>query len=51
MNIVVTGTAGFIGSNIAKARNTPGENFCNLVDFLITHYVDKEEFLADQTHQ
>ncbi len=60
MSIVVTGAAGFIGSNIVKALNargvtdiiavdnlTRGDKFHNLVDCQIAHYIDKEEFLAE----
>lgn len=60
MAIVVTGAAGFIGSNIVKALNargetniiavdnlTRGDKFRNLADCQIAHYVDKEEFLAE----
>jgi ADP-L-glycero-D-manno-heptose 6-epimerase len=55
---VVTGAAGFIGSNLVKALNgrgetsilavdnlTHGEKFRNLVDCEIADYVDKDEFL------
>jgi len=55
---VVTGAAGFIGSNIVKALNQRGiteviavdnlkhaDKFRNLVDCEIADYVDKEEFL------
>ncbi|WP_024303762.1 ADP-glyceromanno-heptose 6-epimerase [Pseudogulbenkiania sp. MAI-1] len=58
MTIVVTGAAGFIGSNIVKALNgrgitdiiavdnlTSGDKFRNLVDCEISHYLDKHEFL------
>ena len=60
MAIVVTGAAGFIGSNIVKALNargetdiiavdnlTRGDKFRNLADCQIAHYVDKEEFIAE----
>ncbi len=56
--IVVTGAAGFIGSNLVKALNERGETdivgvdnlsrgdkFRNLVDCSIADYLDKEEFL------
>jgi len=56
--IVVTGAAGFIGSNIVKALNGRGENriiavdnleqgdkFRNLVDCDIADYFDQDEFL------
>ena len=59
MYIVVTGAAGFIGSNIVKALNARGERdiiavddlsqadkFRNLVDCEIADYVDKDEFLG-----
>ena len=59
MYTVVTGAAGFIGSNIVKALNDRGETeilavdnltradkFRNLVDCEIADYLDKEEFLA-----
>jgi len=58
MSIVVTGAAGFIGSNIVKALNargetdivavddlTRGDQFRNLVDCEISHYLDKHDFL------
>lgn len=58
MYIVVTGAAGFIGSNIVKALNdrghkniiavdnlTRGDKFKNLVDCDIVDYFDKEDFL------
>lgn len=57
--IIVTGGAGFIGSNIVKALNAVGrkdilvvdnlkngEKFVNLVDLDITDYCDKEDFIA-----
>lgn len=57
--IVVTGAAGFIGSNIVKGLNqrgitdilcvddlTDGHKFVNLSDCSIYHYMDKEEFRA-----
>jgi len=59
MYIVVTGAAGFIGSNLIHALNGRGETniiavdnlaradkFRNLVDCDIADYVDKEEFLV-----
>jgi ADP-L-glycero-D-manno-heptose 6-epimerase len=59
MQIVVTGAAGLIGSNIVKALNargikniiavdnlTRGDKFKNLVDCEISDYLDKHEFLA-----
>ena len=58
MTIIVTGAAGFIGSNIVKALNargvsdivavdnlTKGDKFKNLVDCEIAEYVDKKDFL------
>jgi ADP-L-glycero-D-manno-heptose 6-epimerase len=57
--IVVTGAAGFVGSNLVKALNARGETdivavdnlaqadkFRNLADCDIADYLDKEEFLA-----
>ncbi|MDR2614133.1 MAG: ADP-glyceromanno-heptose 6-epimerase [Candidatus Accumulibacter sp.] len=59
MYTIVTGAAGFIGSNLVKALNERGstqivavdnlkhsEKFRNLVDCKIADYLDKEEFLA-----
>ena len=59
MYIVVTGAAGFIGSNLVKALNARGERdiiavddltqaekFRNLADCDIADYVDKDEFLV-----
>lgn len=58
MYIVVTGAAGFIGSNLVKGLNargerniiavdnlTRGDKFRNLVDCEIADYLDKHEFL------
>ena len=58
MYYVVTGAAGFIGSNLVKALNERGENniiavdnmskadkFRNLADCEIADYMDKEEFI------
>ena len=58
MTIIVTGAAGFIGSNIVKALNARGVSdivavdnltnaakFKNLVDCEIAEYVDKKDFL------
>jgi ADP-L-glycero-D-manno-heptose 6-epimerase len=58
MYYVVTGAAGFIGSNLVKALNDRGEHdiiavdnmkhadkFRNLVDCEIADYLDKEDFL------
>ena len=58
MYVIVTGAAGFIGSNIVKALNERGEHrilavdhlrradkFRNLVDCEIADYFDKEDFL------
>ncbi|MDB5809163.1 MAG: ADP-glyceromanno-heptose 6-epimerase [Betaproteobacteria bacterium] len=60
MYIVVTGAAGFIGSNIAKALSDRGEwdvlavddlkqgdKFANLVDSDIADYLDKDDFLRE----
>ena len=59
MYIVVTGAAGFIGSNLLRALNERGETniiavdnltraekFRNMVDAQIADYLDKDEFLA-----
>ena len=59
MHIVVTGAAGFIGSNIVKALNERGQKniiavdnltradkFRNLIDCDIADYVDKHDFIA-----
>ncbi|CAG7598217.1 ADP-glyceromanno-heptose 6-epimerase [Candidatus Vallotia tarda] len=58
MTIIVTGAAGFIGSNIVKALNKRGERqiiavdnlecaekFHNLIDCEIDDYIDKHEFI------
>ncbi|CAG9174106.1 ADP-glyceromanno-heptose 6-epimerase [Cupriavidus respiraculi] len=58
MTIIVTGAAGFIGSNLVKGLNERGEDnviavdnltradkFHNLVDCEISDYLDKTEFL------
>lgn len=55
--IVVTGAAGFIGSNLVRGLNrrdhtdilavddlTEGDKFINLVDCRISDYMDKDEF-------
>jgi ADP-L-glycero-D-manno-heptose 6-epimerase len=57
MYYIITGAAGFIGSNLVKALNLRGENniiavdnlksadkFKNLVDCEIADYIDKEDF-------
>jgi ADP-L-glycero-D-manno-heptose 6-epimerase len=54
---IVTGGAGFIGSNLVKALNaktsepivvvddmTDGHKFCNLADLAVADYFDKDEF-------
>ena len=59
MLYIVTGVAGFIGSNLVKTLNQRGERnivavdnlkktdkFRNLVDCEIADYLDKEDFLA-----
>ena len=59
MRALVTGAAGFIGSNLVKALNERGESsiiavdnlargdkFVNLVDCEIADYFDKDEFLG-----
>ena len=58
MTVIVTGAAGFIGSNLVKALNQRGETqiiavdnltradkFLNLVDCEIEDYIDKTEFV------
>jgi ADP-L-glycero-D-manno-heptose 6-epimerase len=58
MTIIVTGAAGFIGSNLVKALNDMGETdiiavdefsdadkFKNLVDCEIADYLDKDDFI------
>ncbi|NQD54847.1 ADP-glyceromanno-heptose 6-epimerase [Pseudomonas sp. CM25] len=58
MSIIVTGAAGFIGSNLVQALNqrseteiiavddlTDGDKFCNLADCDIADYLDKDDFL------
>jgi ADP-L-glycero-D-manno-heptose 6-epimerase len=60
MYIVVTGAAGFVGSNIARALSERGEHdviavddlkqgdkFANLVDCDIADYLDKDDFLRE----
>ena len=57
MKIVVTGAAGFIGSNLIKGLNargiddiiavddlTEGDKFRNLADLQISDYVDADDF-------
>lgn len=63
MTIIVTGAAGFVGSNIVKALNERGEQriiavdnlthadkFLNLVDCEIDDYLDKTEFVERFAH-
>ena len=58
MALIVTGAAGFIGSNLVKALNARGERdiiavdnlaradkVANLADLEITDFVDKRDFL------
>ncbi|MFJ3106906.1 ADP-glyceromanno-heptose 6-epimerase [Pseudomonas putida] len=58
MTIIVTGAAGFIGSNLVQALNqrnetniiavddlTDGDKFSNLADSEIADYLDKDDFL------
>lgn len=62
--IVVTGAAGFIGSNIVKALNhrgidniiavddlTHGQKFVNLVDCQLADFIDKDEFMEQFVNQ
>lgn len=65
MTVIVTGAAGFIGSNLVKALNergitdivavdnlTNGNKFKNLADCEIAHYLDKHEFIRQiREHQ
>ncbi|WII94244.1 ADP-glyceromanno-heptose 6-epimerase [Kingella negevensis] len=65
MTIIVTGAAGFIGSNIVKTLNergitdivavdnlSNGDKFRNLADSDIAHYLDKHEFIRQiREHQ
>ena len=61
--IIVTGGAGFIGSNIVKALNNRGEDnilivddltdgtkFKNLVDLKFSDYIDKDDFIEELHH-
>jgi ADP-L-glycero-D-manno-heptose 6-epimerase len=60
MYTVVTGAAGFIGSNLVRALNDrgvtdiiavddlkDGNKFKNLVDCEIAHYIDKDDFIEE----
>ena len=60
--IIVTGGAGFIGSNIVKKLNargrtdiivvddlTDGTKFTNLVDLDIYDYMDKDDFIKNRS--
>ena len=62
MHIVVTGAAGFIGSNLVRALNARGERdiiavdnltrsekIANLADCDIAHFLDKDEFIVRLT--
>lgn len=59
MTLIVTGAAGFIGSNLVKALNDRGESdiiavdnltradkFRNLLDCEVSDYLDKQDFVA-----
>ncbi|MGA8010715.1 MAG: ADP-glyceromanno-heptose 6-epimerase [Thiomonas sp.] len=63
MRVIVTGAAGFIGSNIVKGLNargindviavdnlTQGDKFRNLVDLQISDYLDKTVFFEQFAH-